>query len=142
LPINIKSTTTTSADNTGNLAMCLYSYTNEPMDFKKSYQNGGVSKLLFNKLKEKAYNKNNKRDYYFLVVNKTDCKDVIVNSVKGLEALTPNVNNLPFQVCWNKNRNFKYDKFKYKLELFINALKSPKPSWKETFMLNIRTIKI
>ena len=42
------------------------------------------------------YNKNNKKDYYFIVMNKTDASDIIVNSVKGLSVLTPNINNLPF----------------------------------------------
>ena len=32
IPINIKTTTTLTSDNTGNLAMCVYSYTNEMLD--------------------------------------------------------------------------------------------------------------
>jgi len=75
----------------------------------KSYENGKMSDILFNKLKNNKYNTNNKKDYYFIVLNKTDASDIIVNSVKGLTILTPNINNLPFQVCWNKNRIFKYE---------------------------------
>ena len=56
-------------------------------------------------LKMKNYNTNRKKDYYFIVLNKTDASDIIVNSVKGLTILTPNINNLPFQVCWSKNRD-------------------------------------
>jgi hypothetical protein len=41
------------------------------------------------------------------VLNKTDASNIIVNSVKGLTILTPNINNLPFQVCWDKNRIFR-----------------------------------
>ena len=32
-------------------------------------------------------NTSNKRDYYFIVLNKTDASDIIVNSVKGLSIL-------------------------------------------------------
>ena len=81
IPINIKAITTTS-DNTGNLAMCVYAYTNEILDINKDkyYVNGKMSDILFNKLKNKKYNTNNKKDYYFIVLNKTDATDIIVNS--------------------------------------------------------------
>ena len=140
IPINIKTTTTQSCDNTGNLAMCVYTYTDEDLNIDKFYGNGIMSKLLFDKLKEKKYNKRNKKDYYFLVLNKTNCNDVIINSLKGLSILTPNSNNLPFQINWSKNREFKYENINKKIELFINCLQKPKPSWKEQFMKNIRTL--
>jgi len=144
IPINIKTTTTITSDNTGNLALCVYAYTNEILDIHrdKSYENGKMSDILFNKLKNKKYNTNNKKDYYFIVLNKTDASDIIVNSVKGLTILTPNINNLPFQVCWNKNRTFKYENIHKKIKLFIDCLKKPKPSWRETFMPNIRTLDL
>jgi hypothetical protein len=142
LPVNIKTTTTMTHDNTGNLAMCVFAYTDETLDVhrEKSYENGKMSSLLFEKLKEKKYNTKHKKDYYFLVMNKTNPSDIIVNSVKGLTILTPNINNLPFQVCWDKNRNFNYENIKRKVKLFIDCLQKPKPSWKETFMSNIRTL--
>ena len=144
LPINIKTTTTITSDNTANLAMCVYAYTNEMLDIhrNKSYENGNMSNILFNKLKNKKYNTNHKKDYYFIVLNKTDMNDIIVNSVKGLTILTPNINNLPFQVCWDKNREFKYENITKKIKLFIDCLQKPKPSWKEIFMLNIRTLNL
>lgn len=144
IPINIKTTTTNSSDNTGNLAMCVYAYTNEILDIhlNKSYENGKMSVILFNKLKNKNYNTNNKKDYYFIVLNKTVAGDIIVNSVKGLTILTANINNLPFQVCWDKNRVFKYENINRKIKLFVDCLQKPKPSWKETFMSNIRTINL
>jgi hypothetical protein len=144
VPINIKTTTTITSDNTGNLAMCVYAYTNETLDIHrdKSYENGKMSDILFNKLKNKKYNTNNKKDYYFIVLNKTDASDIIVNSVKGLTILTPNINNLPFQVCWDKNRAFKYENINKKIKQFIYCLHKPKPSWKETFMSNIRTLDL
>lgn len=143
IPINIKTTTTLRCDNTGNLSMCVYAYTNEKLDIHrdKSYENGKMSDILFNKLKNKEYNMNNKKDYYFIVLNKTNPSDVIVNSVKGLTILSPNINNLPFQVCWNNNRIFTYENIHRKIKQFIDCLQKPKPSWKETFMSNIRTLK-
>lgn len=144
LPVNIKTTTTITSDNTGNLAMCVYAYTDELLDLQKdkSYENGKMSEILFRKLKERKYNQNQKKDYYFVVLNKTDSRDVIVNSVKGLTTLTPNINNLPFQVCWDKNRVFHYENIRKKIKLFIDCLQKPKPSWKETFMINMRTLKM
>jgi hypothetical protein len=144
IPINIKTTTTITSDNTGNLAMCVYAYTNEILDIHsdKSYENGKMSDILFNKLKNKNYNTNNKKDYYFIVLNKTNASDIIVNSVKGLTILTPNINNLPFQVCWDKNRTLKYENINKKIKLFIDCLQKPKPSWKETFMSNVRTLDL
>lgn len=138
IPVNIKTTTMNTSDNTGNLAMCVYSYTNEIMDLDKSYENGKMSTVLVNKLKDKKYNYT--RDYYFIVLNKTDTKDVIINSLRGLSVLTPNINNLPFQVCWNKNREFKYSPVDIKIKLFLDTLKKSKPSWKEIFISNIRKI--
>ena len=144
LPINIKTTTTLTSDNTGNLAMCVYAYTDEVLDIHraKSYENGKMSDILFDRLKNKKHNTRSKKDYYFLVLNKADSNDIIVNSVKGLSVLTPNINNLPFQVCWDKNRSFKYENINKKVKLFINCLIKPKPSWKETFMSNIRTLDL
>jgi hypothetical protein len=144
IPINIKTTTTLTNDNTGNLAMCVYAYTNEVLDIhsNKSYDNGKMSNILVNKLKNKEYNFISKKDYYFIVLNKTDSSIIIVNSVKGLTLLTPNINNLPFQVCWNNNRIYKYENIVKKITQFIDCLQKPKPSWKEKFMSNIRTLKL
>ena len=144
IPINIKTTTMTKNDNVGNLAMCVYAYTDEKLDIhrKQTYANGKMSIVLFNKLKDKNYNKMSKKDYYFLVLNKTNPADIIVNSVKGLTTLTSNLNNLPFQICWNKNKLFHYDLIDKKIEIFIQCLQKPKPSWGEKFMSNIRTIEL
>jgi hypothetical protein len=144
IPINIKTTTTMTNDNTGNLAMCVYAYTDEMLDIhkNKSYDNGKMCVVLYNKLKNKKYNINHKKDYYFVVLNKTNTNDIIINSIKGLTTLTPNINNLPFQVCWDKNRTFTYEKINKKIKQFIKCLQKPNPSWKETFMSNIRTLDL
>jgi hypothetical protein len=144
IPINIKTTTTITSDNTGNLAMCVYAYTDEILDIHrdKSYENGKMSEVVIEKLRNKKCNKSAKKDYYFIVLNKLDAIDVIVNSVKGLTTLTPNINNLPFQVRWDKNRIFEYKNINQRVKQFIDCLKQPKPSWKETFMSNIRTLDL
>jgi hypothetical protein len=142
IPINIKTTKTARSDNVGNLAMCVYAYTDEELNVhrEKTYENGEMSEILYEKLKNKKYNLNHKKDYYFLVLNKTNSNDIIVNSVKGLNILCPNANNLPFQVCWKKNNEFIYQNINKKIKLFIDCIKKPKPSWQEMFMSNMRKL--
>ena len=120
------------------------SYTYEILDLhrEKNYDNGKMSVILFDKLKAKKYNKSNKKDYYFIVLNKSNCNDVIINSFKGLTILTSNLNNLPFQICWDKNKDFYYENINKKIKKFIECIKKPKPSWNEVFMKNIRTIEL
>jgi hypothetical protein len=101
-----------------------------------------MSVILTNKIKEKKYNNINKKDYYFIIINKNDKQNVIINSVKGLSCLTSNINNIPYQVCWKKNNNFNYDKIQNKIKMFIECLQRPKPSWKELFMTDIRLIQL
>ena len=83
IPINIKTTTMLTSDNTGNLAMCVYAYTDEVLDIHrdKSYENGKMCEILFDKFKNKKYNTLKKKDYYFIVLNKTDTREIVVNSV-------------------------------------------------------------
>ena len=144
IPINIKTTTMIKTDNIGNLSTVLYAYTDNVFDLNvnKSYTNGKMSTILFNKLKNKQYNKHNKKDYYFLVLNKKNRNDIIVNSIKGLTILHSNINNLPFQVCWDKNREFYFEPIYKKIKLFITCLQKPKPIWSEQFMRDIRTLKL
>ncbi len=59
----------------------------------------------FESLKDNLSAKTTK-DYYFLVINKNETQDVIVNSLKGLGDLQANGNNLPFQCRWDDNREF------------------------------------
>lgn len=143
LPINIKTTTTLTSDNIGNLATCVQAYTDESLDIQreKTYTNGKMSQVLSEKLRDGQYNRNNKKDYYFLVLNKATAGDIIVNSIKGLTLLTPNIHNLPFQVCWNKNRGFAYAPIRQKVKMFVQCLQKPEPSWQETFMANMRSMK-
>jgi hypothetical protein len=140
LPCNIKSTLSNTSDNTGNLAMCVYSYTNHPMDVLKQYNNGKMSIILHNKIKNKQYNISS-RDYYFIVINKST-NEVIINSCKGLTKLTPNINNLPFQVCWSKNKKYIYKPIRLVVNNFVSTIQHPSPSWKETFLSDMRKLNI
>lgn len=140
LPVNIKSTSTKTRDNTGNLAMCVYAYTNQKLDLHKTYENGKMSHIFIEKLRAKEYNKNFKKDYYFLVFNKQKPKDIIINSVKGLKIIHVNNNNLPFQVCWNKNRNYEYNGIINCIGLLLCSMEKIKHNWKKNFIDNIKNI--
>jgi hypothetical protein len=57
-----------------------------------------------------------------------------------LEKINPNINNLPFQVSWDKNKIFKYNNIKDIKKIILNSMKNTKKSWKEDFLFNIRNI--
>lgn len=139
IPINIKSTSMKTSDNTGNLAMLVYSYTNYNMNMFSSYNNGYMSKILINSINNKNLNFS-RRDYFFLVVNKDEPSDIIINSIRGLSKLTPNINNLPFQVKWNDNKTFIYKPLIDNINMFIQCIKYPKTNWKENFVSSIRNM--
>ena len=142
MPVNIKSTTTQTADNVGNLSLCVHAYTDYVLDFNKSYNNGTLSKILFSKIQNKEYNTDANKDYYFIVINKCNPKNIIVNSILGLTKPTPNINNLPFQIKWSDNQECKFTNINDKIKMFVDCVKKPNPSWKETFLNNMRTIII
>ncbi len=140
-PVNIKITTTKTCDNTGNLAMCVYAYTDLHIDeISLNCKNGEMSTILVSKLQQKLFNLNAKKDYYFIVINKTNTNDIIVNSLKGLDVLTPNINNLPFQICWSRNRLYNYTNINTTINKFIKCIKTSKLSWKEKFLDSIRKL--
>ena len=142
LPINVKCTTTITSDNTGNMIMLAYALTNANIMLDKSYKNGSSSKLFLDKIKSKEFNLLNKRDYYFFTVNKTNTNDIICNSIKGLNNITGNNNNLPFQVCWNKNRYYMPRKSIEVLDYITKIITSKKKTWKEEFLEEMRSLKI
>jgi hypothetical protein len=141
-PVNIKTTTMKTSDNTGNIAMCVYSYTNYKMDLYKSYKNGHMSKILLDCLRNNLINYKLNKDYHFIVLDKNDNKNIIVNSVKGLSSLTSNNNNLPFQVQWNKNKKYFYKTIKENIKLFVDTLQKPKKTWNEEFLEEIRKLNL
>ena len=133
IPINIKTSTFKSSDNVGNLSICAYAYTNIEMDLNKNYNSSQVHEQLIDALKSKNYNNDVNRDYYFLVVNKLNPTEIIINSVRGLTKLTPNMSNLPFQVNWKYNRTFKIQPIEENIWQFTDCFKDKKIHWKEMF---------
>lgn len=141
-PVNIKSTTMKTADNTGNLTMCLYAYTNENMCLSKNYNNGEVADKLNEMIKKNLFNRNYTRDYYFLVIDKTNTRNIIINSVNGLSVLCSNVNNLPYQVCWAKNKKYNPKPITENVRMFIHCFKYKNEGYKQRFLRKICTIDI
>ncbi len=113
-PVNIKITTTRTADNASSKKGVYYALTG------KIYNgNGGWD----NYLKELSKNiKDTDNDYYFLVINKENGNDVFFNSLKGLKIITPNGNNLPFQIQWNKNKEYTEQDFEDIKNKILNTL--------------------
>ncbi|MCF0233218.1 MAG: hypothetical protein HUJ63_13415 [Enterococcus sp.] len=64
-------------------------------------------------------------DYYFLIVNKNNPRDVYWTSLKRIKTLVPNGNNLPFQCNWAENREFarrtEAEATQYLLETYLDS---------------------
>lgn len=94
-PVNIKTTTTKTADNLNCKLGIYYALCGLVPEFNNEI----AWEKYFQKL-HKDLGKNTDRDYYFLIINKNDPKDIFINSLKGIQTLQPNGNNLPFQCKW------------------------------------------
>lgn len=55
-------------------------------------------------LLKRDMSKKTDKDYYFLVVSKKSPSDVFCTSLKQIQTLVANGNNLPFQCNWGNNR--------------------------------------
>lgn len=64
-------------------------------------------------------------DYYFLIINKRATNDVFWTSLKRIEKLQPNGNNLPFQCNWKSNRNWssrsEEEAIEYILKVYLDS---------------------
>lgn len=98
VPVNVKVTELGTADNL-NCTFGIYFALTGMLPTGVSYRWGS----FFEKLKTNI-NKFEDKDYYFLVANKGDNKDFFWNSLKRLNCITSNGNNLPFQANWDDNR--------------------------------------
>lgn len=141
-PVDIKITgmKSSQADNGANLASCVYALTDENLDLTKTYNNGKMSELIVSKIKNSELNHNHQKDYFYFVINKTDCK-CIINSVKGLGVLRGNLQNPPFQICWYKNKKYKYNTIEDSVKQFIDVIATKPPTWQEIFYNSIRDIR-
>lgn len=100
IPVNIKVSTTKTADNLNCKLGIYYALTGQIPPFNNSVFWDNYFRALRENLQE------NNVDYYFLIINKDNPSDVFATSLKGLESITPNGNNLPFQAKWDSNRNY------------------------------------
>lgn len=141
MPVNIKITSMTSADNAGSYPMCAWAYTSMDMDIDTLYQaDMKLMKSLLQHISEGRYNYST-RDYYFLVVNKKNNKDIFINSLKGLTILTKNKNNLPFQISWKKNKVYNPLHINKCIEMFRDT-QCGNISPKEMFLYGINQIQL
>lgn len=114
-PVNIKTTTTKTADNLNGKLGIYYAL----CGLLPEFNNEIAWEKYFHKL-HKDLGKNTNRDYYFLIINKNDPKDVFINSLKGIQTLQPN--NLPFQYKWDNNRKIVQRSFIESKNFILSAL--------------------
>ncbi|MGL2352480.1 restriction endonuclease [Helicobacter pylori] len=114
-PVNIKTTTTKTADNLNCKLGIYYAL----CGLLPEFNNEIAWEKYFHKL-HKDLGTNTNRDYYFLIINKNDPKDVFINSLKGIQTLQPN--NLPFQCKWDNNREIVQRSFIESKNFILSAL--------------------
>ena len=114
IPVNIKITTTKTADNAGSKEGIYYTLTG------LAYQGSNDWEHYLHLLKDNI--KKTDKDYYFLVINKTDLNDIFFNSLRYINTLVPNGNNLPFQIKWADNRDLIRRDFNNSKWLLLNTL--------------------
>ncbi|MCH4611602.1 restriction endonuclease [Helicobacter pylori] len=116
-PVNIKTTTTKTADNLNGKLGIYYALCGLVPEFNNEI----AWEKYFQKL-HKDLGKNTNKDYYFLIINKNDPKDIFINSLKGIQTLQPNGNNLPFQCKWDNNREIVQRDFDGSKNSILSAL--------------------
>ena len=103
-PFNWKSTNTNTADNCSAKLSIVYSFCG--VDEKDLIKYQGWKKFWAKVAEFKDYTAEQfeeiYRPYYFLIQNKKT-KKVFINELSTLTKLTPNGNNLPFQINWDDN---------------------------------------
>ncbi|MUU45752.1 restriction endonuclease [Helicobacter pylori] len=114
-PVNIKTTTTKTADNLNGKLRIYYALCGLVPEFNNKI----AWEKYFQKL-HKDLGTNTNRDYYFLIINKNDPKDVFINSLKGIQTLQPN--NLPSQCKWDNNRKIVQRSFIESKNFILSAL--------------------
>ncbi|GAA9610555.1 hypothetical protein HpHA76_13470 [Helicobacter pylori] len=114
-PVNIKTTTTKTADNLNCKLGIYYAL----CGLLPTFNNEIAWEKYFQKL-HKDLGKNTDRDYYFLIINKNDPKDIFINSLKGIQTLQPN--NLPFQCKLDNNREIIQRNFDGSKNFILSAL--------------------
>ena len=142
IPVNIKTTTMRTSDNVGNLTICAYAYTNLNVGFDKKRNIGYWKERLPVAIANKRQLNRSNRDYYFLVVNKSNPADVVVNGLRGIDCLTCNASNLPFQIKWMTNRKYKLLAVNTVVAAYVAAASPAAESSKETYLRLMRNLKL
>lgn len=114
IPVNIKITTTKTADNASSKKGLFYALTGN------IYTGGNDWETYLKTLKENI--KQTPNDYYFLIINKEKHKDIFLNSLKSIRTFQPNGNNLPFQIKWCENREPQQRNFEESKQLLLRVL--------------------
>lgn len=97
-PVNIKITSGESADNVSSKEGLFYALTGIWPETIR-----GLTRWeSYNTLLTKNFNASLDSDYYFIIYFKED-ETFLFTSLKRIEELSPNGNNLPFQCNWSKN---------------------------------------
>lgn len=118
-PINIKITSGTSADNISSKKGMYYTLTGIRPEQEKGLDKWEtfIHNLITNYKQTDA-------DYYFVVCFK-DSGELLFTSLKRLNTLVPNGNNLPFQCNWGQNRSYTERtedcQMRYILDSFISS---------------------
>lgn len=121
IPIDIKSTTLKTADNTSGAPSLIWSFSNYSMKYSNSYNTDILLKGIT--IEQPTDN----RDYWFIVIHKTVNKiltksDIIINSIRGLDTITANPSNLPYQIPWEKNITWNEKEFNESLNIILSTI--------------------
>ena len=109
--VNIKSSSMSGADNcSANMAL-LYCFTEAQLKSGWKHFYDSFQTVV-----------NTKRNYYFIVLDKNTGK-VYLQSLLTLARLTPNGNNLPFQIVWKDNIKPRERTFQEAYDFLIGAFK-------------------
>ena len=114
IPVNIKITTTNTADNASSKKGVYYALTGQ------IYSGNGQWEDYLKQLQQNIQDTD--KDYYFLIVNKDDTSDIFINSLKQISSLQANGNNLPFQIKWCDNRDMIAKNFDEVKSLLLGTL--------------------
>ena len=116
---NIKSSdfTNSASDNFSSKAAMLFALTDLP---ESEVEINGWQKWQ-TALKNNSGKENN-RDYYIIVIDKSTGK-VYLQTLKSLQVLTPNGNNLPFQINWARNTEIVERSYEEAYEFLVGCFK-------------------
>jgi hypothetical protein len=127
-PINFKSTSMQSSDNSCNYLSILHCFSDLDIPDSRKANKTKDKKEWFQWLRENHQklsdeNFDNYRDYWFLVVNKNDNSKVLYSSIKQLNVLSVNPSNPPFQVNWSQNTNIVVRTFREAFDFVSKTIK-------------------